>query len=70
VQRIFLAASIAKATGFYNGIAVLFGSVGGTLLIGKIIEYTGSYNAGMYSVVGAAFIGSLTTFALSRFIKY
>ena len=70
IQRIVPAACIGKATGIYNGIAVLVGSVGGTIALGQVIKYTGSYDAGMYSVVVAALIGSASTFALSRRVKY
>ncbi len=69
-QRILPASAIGKAVGLYNGLAVLCGAVGGTLLLGQIVALTGSYDAGMYSVVAAAAVGGVIMLGLSRAVKY
>lgn len=41
-------------TGLYNGLTVLLGGVGGSLVPGTIVAFTGSFQAGLLSVVGGA----------------
>jgi len=54
----------------YNGFSVLFGAVGGTVMLGQIVSATGSYNAGLYSVVAATVTGGCVMLILSRVVKY
>jgi sugar phosphate permease len=70
LQRILPAAVIGRAAGIYNGLSMLFGAVGGTVLLGQIVSITGSYNAGLSSVVMAAIVGALMMAILSRFVRY
>lgn len=70
VQRLLPAAVIGKAAGVYNGISVLCGAVGGTVLLGQIVALTGSYDAGFYSVVAATLLGGAVMVRLSRMVKY
>ncbi len=70
LQRILPAQIIGKATGISNGMSVLFGAVGGTVLLGRIVAATGSYDAGLYSVVAATALGGIVMFVLSRKVKY
>lgn len=70
LQRILPAHAISKASGVYNGLCVLLGAVGGTVFIGQIVSITGTFQAGMISIVIAALLGSVTMFTLSRRLKY
>lgn len=70
LQRVLPAAVIGRAAGVYNGLSVLFGAVGGTVLLGQIVEKTGNYDYGLYSIVTAALAGSLVMLLLSRFVRY
>ena len=70
IQRILPVAIIGKATGIYNGTSMLLGAVGGVVLLGQIVSLTGSYDAGLYSVVTAAILGCAAMLLLSRFVKY
>lgn len=70
IQRILPAAVLGRTIGIYNGLSILIGGVGGTVLLGQIVSFTGSYNAGLYSVVAATVLGACTMGILSRFVKY
>ncbi len=70
LQHILPAKIIGNAAGIYNGISVLAGAVGGTIFLGQIVSLTGSYDAGLYSVVAAALLGGVIMLTLSRFVKY
>ena len=70
VQRILPAEILGKAAGVYTGISVLGGAVGGTILLGQIVAFTGSYDAGLYSVVVASVLGAVVMGLLSRSVKY
>jgi MFS family permease len=70
IQRILPAAVVGKAVGIYNGLGILFGAVGGSLLVGQIASVTGSFDAGMLSVVAVAAMGACVLLALSRYLKY
>lgn len=70
LQRILPAAVIGRASGIYNGLSVLFGAVGGTVMLGQIVNLTGSYNAGLLSVVAATAVGAAVMALLSRFVHY
>lgn len=70
IQRILPASVLGRSIGIYNGLSILFGGVGGTVLLGQIVSYTGSYNAGLYSVVVATALGACVMGVLSRFVRY
>jgi sugar phosphate permease len=70
VQRLLPSDRVGAGTGLYNGLSVLFGGVGGSLIPGSIIAMTGNFNAGMLSIVCGALIASFVMFVLARMIKY
>lgn len=70
LQHILPGSIIGKAAGVYNGCSVLFGAVGGTVLLGQIVSFTGSYNMGLYSVVAATALGSLVVGVMTRQLRY
>jgi MFS family permease len=70
VQRILPPGRVGAATGLYNGIAIIIGGAGGTALIGKIVEATGSYDSGLMVVVVAGWLNMLLLGVLYRRIKY
>ena len=70
VQRILPPARVGAATGLYNGISIIAGGAGGTALIGKVVETTGSYDTGLMVVVVAGIINLMVLGLLYRRIKY
>jgi hypothetical protein len=54
----------------YNGLSVLFGGVGGSLIPGLIVATTGSFDAGILSIVVGALLAALVMFVLARTIRY
>lgn len=70
VQRLLPPERVGAGTGLYNGLTVLFGGVGGSLVPGSIVAATGSFQAGMMSVVVGALIASLLMFWVSRWVRY
>ena len=50
--------------------ATLVNFIGGTILLGQIVAFTGSYDAGLYSVVIASVLGAVVMGLLSRSVKY
>jgi MFS transporter, ACS family, D-galactonate transporter len=70
VQRLLPADRVGAGTGLYNGLSILFGGVGGSLIPGSIVAATGSFDAGMLSLVVGAWLASLVMFGLSRLIRY
>lgn len=52
-------------TGLYNGLTVLLGGVGGSLIPGTIVALTGSFQAGLLSVVAGAFAVAMLMALLS-----
>lgn len=69
LQKVLPASVMGRAAGVYNGCSVLFGAVGGTVLLGQIVEQTGSYDYGLYSIVAATILGSMVMMALSRYVQ-
>ena len=61
---------VGAGTGLYNGLSVLFGGVGGSLIPGAIVAATGSFDAGIISVVVGALLASAVLFTLSRRLSY
>jgi MFS family permease len=70
VQRILPPERVGAATGLYNGIAIIAGGAGGTALIGKVVEVTGSYDSGLMVVVVAGWINVVVLYMLYRRIHY
>ena len=70
LQRLLPGEIIGTASGVYQGFSVLLGALGGTVMLGQIVAWTGSYDAGMYSVIVATILGGFVMFVLSRLVKY
>jgi sugar phosphate permease len=70
VQHILPTERVGSGTGLYNGLTVLFGGVGGSLIPGSLIAITGSFDAGLLSIIVGALAAALVMFVLSRIIKY
>lgn len=70
VQRLLPSDRVGAGTGLYNGLSVLLGGVGGSLIPGSIVAATGSFDAGMFSIVMGAWLASIVMFVLARMIQY
>ena len=70
VQRLVPAERVGAGTGLYNGLCVLIGGVGGSLVPGTVVAITGDFNAGLLSIVVGALIGAVILGFLARAIKY
>ncbi|MBT9317379.1 MFS transporter [Leptothoe spongobia] len=70
IQRLLPISQIGVGTGIYNGLAVLFGGVGGSFIPGSIVAATGSLDLGMLSVVVGSWLASFVMFILARLAKY
>ena len=70
VQRLLPADRVGTGTGLYNGLSVLLGGVGGSLIPGSIVAATGSFDAGILSIVAGAWLASIVMFVLARMIRY
>jgi sugar phosphate permease len=70
VQRLLPANQVGAGTGLYNGLSILFGGVGGSLIPGSIVAATGNFNAGMLSIVVGALLAAAVLLLLSRLIQY
>ena len=70
VQRLLPADRVGTGTGLYNGLSVLLGGVGGSLIPGSIVAATGSFDAGILSIVVGAWLASIVMFVLTRMIRY
>lgn len=70
IQRILPSDQVGTGTGLYNGLSILFGGVGGSLVPGSIVAATGSFNAGIFSIVVGAWMASVVLFVLARMIRY
>jgi sugar phosphate permease len=70
VQRLLPAEKVGAGTGLYNGLSILFGGVGGSLIPGTIVATTGSFDAGIFSIVVAAFVAAFILLLLARMIQY
>jgi len=68
VQRLLPAEKVGAGTGLYNGLSVLFGGVGGSLIPGTIVAKTGSFDAGIWSIVVGALVAAFILFVLARTI--
>lgn len=70
IQHILPGDRVGTGTGFYNGLSILFGGVGGSLIPGSIVAATGSFDAGILSIVVGAWIAAVVLFMLARMIRY
>jgi MFS transporter, ACS family, D-galactonate transporter len=70
IQRLLPANQVGAGTGLYNGLSVLLGGVGGSLIPGSIVAATGSFDAGILSIVVGAWLASGVMFGLARMIRY
>lgn len=70
VQRLLPAERVGAGTGLYNGLTILLGGVGGSLIPGSIVAATGSFDAGMLSIVVGAVAASGIMFVLARVMRY
>lgn len=70
VQRLLPTDRVGSGTGLYNGLSVLFGGVGGSLIPGSIVAATGSFDAGILSIVVGALLAAGVMFGLASFIRY
>jgi sugar phosphate permease len=70
VQRLLPAEKVGAGTGLYNGLSILFGGVGGSLIPGTIVATTGSFDAGILSIVVGAFVAAFILLVLAQMIRY
>lgn len=70
IQHILPSDRVGTGTGFYNGLCILFGGVGGSLIPGSIVAATGSFDAGILSIVAGALMASVVMLKLARMIRY
>lgn len=70
VQRLLPADQVGSGTGLYNGLSVLVGGVGGSLIPGTVIAMTGSLDAGILSVVIGAFLAALILLGVGYLVRY
>jgi len=70
VQRLLPSHRVGAGTGLYNGLSVLFGGVGGSLIPGSIVAVTGSFDAAMFSIVVGALLAAFVMLALARALQY
>jgi sugar phosphate permease len=70
VQRVVPEGSVGSGSGTYNGLSILFGGVGGSLIPGTIVAITGSFTAGMLSIVCGAVLAAIVLFVLAVVLRY
>ena len=70
VQRVVPEGSVGSGSGVYNGLSILLGGVGGSLVPGTIVAITGSFTAGMLSIVCGAALAAIVLFVLARVLRY
>lgn len=70
VQRIVAPDEVANATGVYNGVSILLGGVGGSMIPALIVRQTGSFDAGLASVVAGASLGCVMMALVARRTRY
>lgn len=68
LQRMLPAHQVGAGTGLYNGLTVLVGGVGGSLIPGTIVSLTGSFQAGMLSIVAGAWSVAVLMGILNRWV--
>ncbi|MCD6571085.1 MAG: MFS transporter [Deltaproteobacteria bacterium] len=70
IQRILPRHRVGTGTGFYNGMAMMIGGGLGPLIVGGVVSATGSYTAGILTLVSATFLAAVNMLVLNRFLKY
>jgi sugar phosphate permease len=70
IQHILPGDRVGTGTGLYNGLSILLGGVGGSLIPGSIVAATGSFDAGILSIFVGAWMASVVMFMLARMIRY
>lgn len=70
VQRVVPAGSVGSGSGVYNGLSILLGGVGGSLVPGTIVAITGSFTAGILSIVVGGILAAIVLFVLARALRY
>ncbi len=70
VQRVVPETSVGSGSGVYNGLSILLGGVGGSLIPGTIVAITGSFTAGILSIVAGAVLAAIALFVLARVLRY
>ncbi|HEY9825056.1 MAG TPA: hypothetical protein V6D19_06390, partial [Stenomitos sp.] len=70
VQRILPAKHVGAGTGLYNGLALLLGGVGGSLIPGSIVAATGSFDIAILSIAIGAWLAAIVMFVLSQILRY
>ncbi len=70
IQHILPGDRVGSGTGLYNGLSILFGGVGGSLIPGSIVVATGSFDTGIFSIVAGAWMASVVMSMLARMIQY
>ena len=70
VQRVVPEGSVGSGSGTYNGLSILLGGVGGSLIPGTILAITGSFTAGMLSIVCGAALAAIVLFVLALALRY
>ena len=60
---------VGAGTGLYNGLAVLFGGVGGSLIPGSIVAATG-IDAAIFSIVVGALLAAFVMLLVARSLEY
>ncbi|AFY87705.1 hypothetical protein [Chroococcidiopsis thermalis] len=61
---------VGAGTGLYNGLSVLFGGVGGSLIPSSIVAVTGSFDAAIFSIVVGALLAAFVMLVLARTLRY
>ncbi|NJP09772.1 MAG: MFS transporter [Leptolyngbyaceae cyanobacterium RU_5_1] len=70
VQHLLPSDRVGAGTGLYNGLSVLVGGVGGSLIPGTIVAMTGSFDAAILSIVVGALLAAVVMVLLSWMIDY
>ncbi|KJH71888.1 MFS transporter [Aliterella atlantica] len=70
VQCLLPSHRVGAGTGLYNGLSILFGGVGGSLIPGSIVAMTGSFDLAIFSIVVGALLAALVMLALARSLRY
>jgi hypothetical protein len=70
VQRLLPSHRVGAGTGLYNGLSILFGGVGGSLVPGSIVAATGSFDAAILSIVVGAILAAFAMLVLARRLRY
>jgi MFS transporter, ACS family, D-galactonate transporter len=70
IQYILPSNRVGTGTGLYNGLSILLGGIGGSLIPGSIVAATGSFDAGIQSIIAGAWLASAVMFVLARMIRY